>query len=243
VWQIADAFINTDEVYWRRNTDNLLYDAEIEASSGQIEFIRDFKLFDCGDVLQKELLLKECSWLPNAADEERRIHIHFKKPRTVEQINIYAMGNAAGDVLQGEFLFDNGVRLSTGALALKGKKNKLTIERQSGISDIDFYLTECSGNPVGITEMEILSARDGDVPALLQELVFQKDSLPYNAHNKMIMRFQKAALSLHRKLYRHFPNVYFLKRHYPELNEGRKMVFPYRLRYLWEYIREKHRAI
>jgi hypothetical protein len=90
--------------------------------------------------------------------------------------------------------------------------------------------------------MEILSAGDGDVPVPLQNLVFQKDSLPYSAHNKMIMRFQKAALSLHRKLYRRFPNVYFLKRHYPELNEGRKMVFPYRLRYMREYVREKRRA-
>jgi hypothetical protein len=91
--------------------------------------------------------------------------------------------------------------------------------------------------------MEILSAGDGDVPAALQDLVFQKDSLPYSAHNKMIMRFQKVALSLHRKLYRRFPNVYFLKRHYPELNEGRKWVFPYRLRYAWERIRDKCRSI
>jgi LmbE family N-acetylglucosaminyl deacetylase len=243
VWQIADAFINIDEVYWRRNTDNLLYDAELQGSSGEVEFIRDFKLFDCGDVLQKELILKECAWLPAEADGERRIHIRFRQPQTIEQINLYAIGNPDWDAMQGEFVFDNGTRLSTGPLALRGKKNRLTIERQSGISDIDFYLTECSGNPVGITEMEILSAGDGDVPALLQDLVFQEDSLPYSAHNKMIIHFQKAALSLHRKLYRFFPNVFFLKRHYPELNEGRKTVFPYRLRYAWERVRDKCRAI
>jgi hypothetical protein len=143
--------------------------------------------------------------------------------------------------MQGEFVFDNGAGLSTGMLSLNGKKNKLTMKRQSGISDIDFYLTECSGNPVGITEMEILTAPDGDVPDLLQELVFQKDALRYNMYHKMTMRFQKAFLSLHRKLYRFFPNIFFLKRKYPELNEGRKWVLPYRLRCVWERVRDKCR--
>jgi hypothetical protein len=56
-----------------------------------------------------------------------------------------------------------------------------------------------------------------------------------------MMHFQKASLSLHRKFYRWFPNVFFLKRQYPELNEGEKWVLPYRLRYLWERIRDKCR--
>lgn len=92
-WQKADEIINIDEVFFRRNTDNLLYTAALSASSGNPEFLRDFKLFDCGDVTEKELVLKECGWKPAEDDEEKKVWIRFETPRTVGRIAVYARGS------------------------------------------------------------------------------------------------------------------------------------------------------
>ena len=219
VWQKADEVINVDEVYFKRNTDNLLYEAKLTASSGQAEFLRDFKLYDCGDVLQKDFVLKECAWLPDGTDLDRKLHIHFKQPRTIAQINLYALGNPGQDKLEGEFIFDNGMCLQTGSICLNGKKNKLTLESKSGISDIDFCITNSVGRSVGITELEILSQRDDEVPEELREYIFQGDSFRYSAMHKMEMQIEKAKLSMKRKLFRWFPNQYVIKRFYPELGQ------------------------
>lgn len=239
VWQKADEIINIDEVYWRRNTNNLLYEAELKASSGQVEFIRDFKLYDCDDILQQRFVMKECAWLPAVSDHDRRIHIHFNHPQTIEQINIYALGIQDKDRLSGEFVLDNGVRLSTGNICLNGKKNKLILERQSNIIDIDFYITDCVGNPAGITEMEILPLKDGEVPDELQKFIFREDYIKFNTIHKLGMRMEKTGLSLKRKLYRWFPNEFYLKRYYPELGKKRQRLFIYRIKFVWERVNSK----
>ncbi|MBP3476299.1 MAG: PIG-L family deacetylase [Lachnospiraceae bacterium] len=239
VWQKADEIINIDEVYWRRNTNNLLYEAELKASSGQVEFIRDFKLYDCDDIMKKQFVMKQCAWLPVVSDHDRRIHIHFNHPQTIEQINIYALGNPSKDRLSGEFVLDNGVRLFTGNICLNGKKNKFTLERQSNIINIDFYITDCVGNPAGITEMEILPQRDGSVPEELQKFVFREDSFEFNTVHKLGMQIERTMFSLKRKLYRWFPNEFFLKRYYPELGKKRQWLFIYRIKFVWERVNSK----
>lgn len=239
VWQKADEIINIDEVYFRRNTNNLLYEAELMASSGQAEFLRDFKLYDCGDVLQKDFVLKECAWIPDETDRARKLHIHFKQPQTIAQINIYALGDPGHDKLEGEFVFDNGARLQTGSIGLTGKKNKLTLESKSGISDIDFYITDCEGSPVGITELEILPQLDDKVPDELREFVFREDSFGHHVAHKVGMRIEKAKLSMKRKLDRWFPNEYVIMRNFPESIQREGVLFPYRFRYVWKRIRSK----
>ena len=239
VWQKADEVINVDEVYFRRNTGNLLYEAELTASSGQAEFLRDFKLYDCGDVLQKGFVLKECAWIPDETDRDRKLHIHFKQPQTVAQINIYALGNPGQDKLAGEIVFDNGMHLQTGSIVLDGKKNKLTVECKSGISDIDFYITDCAGSPVGITELELLPQRDDEVPDELREYIFQGDSLEDNVVHKIGMRIEKAKLSMKRKLDRWFPNQYVIKRCYPEPGQRKYWLLPYRIKYVLKRVKSK----
>lgn len=239
VWQKADEIINIDEVYFRRNTNNLLYEAELTASSGQTGFLRDFKLYDCGDVLQKDFVLKECAWIPDETDRARKLHIHFKQPQTIAQINIYALGDPGHDKLEGEFVFDNGARLQTGSIGLTGKKNKLTLESKSGISDIDFYITDCEGSPVGITELEILPERDDAIPEELREFVFRDDFFGHHAAHKVGMRIENAKLSMKRKLDRWFPNEYVIMRNFPESVQREGVLFPYRFRYVWKRIRSK----
>lgn len=239
IWKKADEIINIDEVYFKRNTNNLLYSAQLEASSGNAEYIRDFKLFDCGDVLQKELVIAECAWIPDAYDSTRKIHIHFTAPRTIEQINIYALGNSERDILEGEFVFDSGMRLATGNLCLNGTKNPFTFHAQRDVRDIDFCLINCTGSPQGITEMEILSSCDRTIPEELQPLLFQGDTLEDTVYNRIVMKVEKLFFMLKRKASWWVPNEYSLKRQYPELRDKSALISFYRIKYILDRIRSK----
>ena len=149
------------------------------------------------------------------------------------------MGDPGHDKLEGEFVFDNGARLQTGSIGLTGKKNKLTLESKSGISDIDFYITDCEGSPVGITELEILPERDDAIPEELREFVFRDDFFGHHAAHKVGMRIENAKLSMKRKLDRWFPNEYVIMRNFPESVQREGVLFPYRFRYVWKRIRSK----
>jgi len=88
-WQRVDGIINIDEVFFQRNTDSLLYGAKISASSGDAEYLRDFKLFDCGDVTEKELILKECGWKPFFPLTRARNLCTWKSDRTGNGISAH----------------------------------------------------------------------------------------------------------------------------------------------------------
>lgn len=241
VWQVIDQIVNLDEVYWRRNTNNLLYDASLRASSGNMEYLRDFKLYDCADVLAEKFVPGECAWLPAAQDRKRELHIHFSCPQTIAQINLYALGDPDKDRLSGEFVLDNGVCLAIEDICLTGRKHKLTLEPQRNILDIDFRITAQTGEPMGITEMEILPLRDGEVPEELQQYVFREDPFPLRAVDRLGIPLVRSLFLLRRKLYRWFPNAFFLMRHYPQAGGGKRRLFYWRIRYICERINSRTR--
>ncbi len=238
-WQKADEIINIDEVYWKRRTDNLLYEAALTASSGEPEYIRDFKLFDCADVLQKDLILGKCAWLPETSDCEKEVRVHFASPKMVERINLYARGSKETDGLAGEFIFDTGMRLATGDICLDGKKNSYYVAGQSQVQDFSFRITRCIGTPAGITQMEVFSAKDNTVPEVLRQFVFEKDTLSYNRYTRLVMKIERFLLYFKRKIFRRIPNEYVLRRHYPQLQEKDSNLLPYRIKYILERIRSK----
>ncbi len=238
-WQKADEIINIDEVYWKRRIDNLLYEAALTASSGEPEYIRDFKLFDCADVLQKDLILGNCAWLPENSDREKEVRVHFSSPRTVERINLYARGSKETDGLAGEFIFDTGTRLATGDICLDGKKNSYYFAEQRQVQDFSLRITRCTGSPAGITQMEVFSAKDDTVPEVLRQFVFEEDMLSYTRYIRLVMRIERFLLCFRRKICRWIPNEYFLRRHYPQLQERDCGLLPYRMQYILERIRSK----
>lgn len=236
-WQKADEIINIDEVYWKRRTDNLLYEATLTASSGEPEYIRDFKLFDCADVLQKVLIFKKCAWLPESSDCEKEVRVHFPSPKTVERINLYARGSKETDTLAGEFIFDTGLRMATGDICLDGRKNSYYFEGLGQVQDFSFRIIRCTGSPVGITQMEVFSVKENTVPEQLQQFVFEKDMLSDTMYIGMVMKMERFLLQFKRKISRWIPNEYVLRRYYPQLQEKDAGLLPYRIKYILERIK------
>ncbi len=239
VWQKADEIINIDEVYWRRRTDSLLYGASLAASSGNAEYVRDFKLFDCGDVMQRKMVYRECGWLPDEDDDDASLTVSFDEPKKVARIDLYALGDPDRDRLAGEIVFDSGMRLATGPLRLDGRRNRFVFEPQRHIRRLVFCMTERSGSPLGITEMEVFAEEGAEMPVQLREQLFRGDRLAYTAFHRLGVRAQEKIWKLHRKVDRWLPNRYELLRQYPELS-GRGSVPPaYRFRYIARRFRDK----
>ena len=84
--------INTNQVYWKRNTNNLLFNAQIEASSGNKEYLNDFSLSDTDYILNGNkvpIKYNQGIWIPDNDDNEKRITITFDNKEYVECIKLY----------------------------------------------------------------------------------------------------------------------------------------------------------
>ena len=84
--------INTNQVYWKRNTNNLLFNAQTEASSGNKEYLNDFSLSDTDYILNGNkvpIKYNQGIWIPDNDDNEKRITITFDNKEYVECIKLY----------------------------------------------------------------------------------------------------------------------------------------------------------
>lgn len=91
----AFSIINGDQVFWQRNTDNLLFNSEVSVSSGDKMKLSDFMLFDCQDVLKGNMrrpILDDCAWEP--IDSEPKIKINFDSEKQIGVIKIYNSVNS-----------------------------------------------------------------------------------------------------------------------------------------------------
>lgn len=239
IWQKADEIINIDEVYFRRNTDNLLYGARLDASSGNPEFLRDFKLFDCGDVTRRELVLKECGWKPEESDQEKRVRIRFEQPVTIGRIAVYARGSGEKDRLRVGFSFDTGAALSGVEIHPDGKRNLLAFEAREGVREMAFRIEEREGVSWGVTELEILPPEGERLPGILEKQMFHGDVMDLSGRIRALMRTEKAALAFRRKVSRWLPNSHVLRRYYPELAQRKNVPVGYRIKYIIRRIRQR----
>lgn len=238
-WQKADEIINIDEVFFQRETDNLLYTAELIASSGNPAYLRDFKLFDCGDVTERGLVLRECGWKPEAGDEEKTVRICFEKARTVGRIGVYALGNGGADRLRAVFSFDTDVEPVHMEIRTDGKRNLCTFTPREGVREMTLRIGAWEGVFWGITELEILPPEEKQLPETLERLLFQGDYLKFTKIVKIQMRIEKTILSIGRKISRWIPDGYALRRHYPEIREKGRVPAGYRMAYIMERLRDR----
>lgn len=238
-WQKADEIINIDEAFFRRNTDNLLYDAAVSASSGNPEYLRDFKLFDCGDVTAKSLVGKECGWRPEEGDGEKTVRIRFGTLRSVGRIAAYARGNSGTDSLKAAFFFDADREPVRMEIRADGKRNACTFAPREGVREITLRIEAWEGASQGITELEILPPEEEKLPDALERLLFCGDNLKVTSMVKIQMKWEKAVLSLKRKISRWLPNSYTLRRYYPEIAEREHVPLRYRAAYILERLKRK----
>lgn len=87
--------INSDMIFFIRNTKNLLYNSEISVSSGNYEYLCDFMLYDTSDITNKNNLYDSGYTIINKDDLKKEISIKFKSMVNINYINIYTSLNSS----------------------------------------------------------------------------------------------------------------------------------------------------
>lgn len=88
----AFRMINTNNVYWKRETKNLLNKATVITSSSNPAFLHDFLLCDSSYILtgnKNKIKYDKSIWIPAEEDKEKKIEIIFKNKEYVKYLKLY----------------------------------------------------------------------------------------------------------------------------------------------------------
>lgn len=110
---VAKSFslINPNVKYWIRNSNNLINKASINVSSGNKDFLNDFKLCDSTDILNgnvKNIIYDSGIWIPDKNDDLKEINILFKNFTYVYKLKLYN-GNNNEKYIQNLLLCIDGI--------------------------------------------------------------------------------------------------------------------------------------
>ncbi|MVB10740.1 GlcNAc-PI de-N-acetylase [Caprobacter fermentans] len=158
-----DRICSADLVYWFRSTKSLSYRAKIKASSGNPEYLNDFKLIDCPDLAGGRDgigIFGNCVWSPGRNDPVKSVEFTFPEPVNISCFCLYENFAPDDHVKNGIIRFDNGFCLETGPLDNSGKRTIVEFETQTGIRAFSFQITDFSGDNPGLTEFEVYEKRE-----------------------------------------------------------------------------------
>ena len=89
MWTNASQFINSDIVFWQRNVNNLALFSQIEVSSGEKQWLNDFKLVDMGDVNVSTFDYTDKCWRPEEKDKIKTITVRLKTSTKISEVVLY----------------------------------------------------------------------------------------------------------------------------------------------------------
>ena len=104
-----DSIVNADKVFWQRNTDNLIYSTHCRASSGAIDKLFDFRLYDVRNVMSRKWKWLSLGWTPDQQDSSKEISFSFCAATTVETLNIVESAVSESHISDLDIFIDGGL--------------------------------------------------------------------------------------------------------------------------------------
>ncbi|KAI4441743.1 PIG-L family deacetylase [Schaedlerella arabinosiphila] len=161
-------FANADMVYWQRRTDSISYQARITATSGRADYVNDFKMIDCPDILcglDGVGMLKNCAWIPDRSDSIQKLFLDFQRPVRVSKVHLYENFLPHENILKAQLTFDTGLVVDIRDIDHKGRKTEVIFDTQYDVKHMEFQILESEGAEYGLTELEIYEDdNEQDIP-------------------------------------------------------------------------------
>lgn len=185
----ADRIINADQVAWQRRTDNLLMRAGLWASSGETQYLNDFLLFDCSNIMNgysERPRFDLGAWIPEASDERPTIRIEFDNPEEFDRLCLYRR-IADGFIRKIRLVFDGKTEMefSDQSEDLVWKIRFDSIRAKT----VEIHVLARESDEAGLTEIELLR---GDGVSLRP--VESREPAPGPARLKIIFALDKLIL-------------------------------------------------
>ena len=199
MWMSADKIINTDVVYWQRNTANRVLGAEIRASSGQVRWLNDLKLFESDSVSERTCDLASLCFRPDPADEEKTVTVTLRAPSDLKLLLLYfnTPGGISVDLEATLFLEDGSEAVLREAHQSRGTYSVLRLELD-GRACLGFRLRfENVRGELGLGEIEALD-RVPEPP--FRELLAEPRDTRYSVWKTRLLWPEKKLYRLLRKL-------------------------------------------
>lgn len=163
------SIINGDQIFWRRNTKNLLYDAEIKVSSGNKKRLNDFMLFNCKNIMKGNIAtpkLDAYSWIPNENDISPEINVSFKAEKTLSEIRFYQ--SLYGKIKKVLIIADNNYNITIDF----NDNDNINIVKLNNIKtqNIKIKILMKENNNSGFSEIEIIAPEKQEIKYLKSEI-------------------------------------------------------------------------
>lgn len=152
--------INGDRVFWIRDTSSLLYDAQIDASSGDPSVLTDFKLTDSSDVHDKERKPFENLWSPDSSDEEKAVTFTFERPVDLDSVRLYDNPSLEDNILEAQIVFSDRTEITTYSLPENGTAAVINFAEKKNITSFTVRILKFEGENFGLSEVEAYYAYD-----------------------------------------------------------------------------------
>lgn len=161
---------NSDLVYWFRSTESISYTARIEASSGDISFLNDFKIVDTDDIGSQTINIEPSltkAWIPDREEKKHKVKFTFERPSELSFIIIHQ--SPSSHISQIDVLIDDKKTLFFNCE--KTNILKVEIPLQIGIKFIELSFNKaCLSEDIAIYEIELFKVKPqfpwGEVPFL-----------------------------------------------------------------------------
>ena len=169
--QFAPSILSGDKVFFQRPTGSLLYRAVFSTDTGTVTQWNDFKLKDAADF--SALVNTGVRYAP-------KITVELPEPVEMDRLWLYDAPSPEDNILGGELVFDDGTRISFGALNPGGDATVIRFPERT-VSSFTLYLTQTEGAAPGLTEIEAYSGDPdtADAPAILMA-VDEDGNFAYN---------------------------------------------------------------
>ena len=193
-WYEMQRVINGDAVYWIRPTNNVMFEATLQASSGETKYINDFMMYDAGNILSKKEPFKgrEYCWRPDASDMDKILTMKFCENKKIKKIILYE-----------DFDIRNHIKLLEIQLGKclfycepneNGTKTELVLKEPIETNKIIIKVCETIGN-AGLCEVEVYTeeALHGEINLFLENWVESEQS-EYSCITKLVQKAEKISM-------------------------------------------------
>ena len=149
----ADGMINSDKVFWPRETGSLSYDVEFWVSSGEASLLNDFVLSQHTQA-HDDPGYSDNTWVPAADDGEKRVIIKFGEPTLLSRVVLYDNPSLNDNVLETSVRLDTGSFYLSGPLEPNGSGTEVCFDPVY-VEEMEIVLMETEGSGAGLTEVEL----------------------------------------------------------------------------------------
>ena len=159
----ARSILNSDNVYWQKRTDNLLFKKEtsLTVTSGDGSKLRDFLVIDTDDIITlnpREIDYSKAVWVPDKADLNPAITISFMHANRISHIILHGNPNDQQDLNTEIMIKSEHKKVFVKTIAAYGRDTVINI---GDISTNEVQLVITAESFHGLSEIEIFSEESG----------------------------------------------------------------------------------